>query len=140
MEKKKRLWTEEEDQLILEIVQSYEEKGKFKREAFEEVSVKINRSPGTCSHRYYTKLNKQTAKISLESCIPFLQREMRRSEQKENKLLLKEKEDLLLKQDELKKRYIAHSEQHEKLKAMLSLLKEAEAFDRNAGFPSPIIH
>jgi hypothetical protein len=140
MEKKKRLWTEDEDQLILEVVQSYREKGKSKREAFEEAALKIKRSPGTCSHRYYTKLNKQTSKVSLESCIAFLQREMRGSEQKENKLLLNEKEELLLKQDELKKRYIAYSEKHKKLKAMLSLLKEAEALDKNAGLPSPIIH
>ncbi|WRP05386.1 hypothetical protein U9J35_15900 [Rossellomorea aquimaris] len=138
--KKKRPWTEEEDQLILEVVQTSIEKGKSKREAFEKAAAKIKRSPGTCSHRYYTKINKKPAEISLESCIAFLQREMRGSEEKENKHLLNEKEKLLLKQNELKKRYMAHSEKHQKLKAMLSLLKEAEVLDKNAGLPSPIIH
>jgi Myb-like DNA-binding domain len=140
MEKKKRPWTEEEDQLILEVVQTSIEKGQSKRDAFEKAAAKIKRSPGTCSHRYYTKLHKQPSEISLESCIAFLQKGMRGGEEKENKLLLNEKEKLLLKQNELKKRYIAYSEKHEKLKAMLSLLKEAEVLDKNPGLPSPIIH
>lgn len=105
MDKKRRHWTPEEEQTVKEIVQNYMDKGKSKRKAFEEAARMIDRSPGTCSHRYYSKIHKKQVEFSLEMCIAFLKQGLNDDSTKENLQLLNEKERLLLEQKELKKNY-----------------------------------
>ena len=138
MDQPKRHWTPEEDQLLMEIVQDYIDNGKTKKKAFEAAARKINRSSGTCSHRYYARLNNKPSQISLEDCITYLQKGT--MSLRENQLLVHEKQQLLLQQRELKKKYVAYSEKQEKLTSLLSVLKEAQAFEQNGISPSPLIH
>ncbi|NMH69823.1 hypothetical protein HF072_13620 [Bacillus sp. RO3] len=136
---KKRLWTTEEDELLDKVVQDYVKRGKSKRMGFEAVARKIHRSPGTCSHRYYTRIHQPSNEMTMESCIAFLQRSFTGDGIAEKQLLMKEKAELLFKQNELKKKYAAYTEKHEKLKAMLNLLEKAEELDKGDSLP-PVIH
>ena len=116
MNHSRRLWTPEEDRLLKETVQDFVKEGKPKREAFEEAARLIKRSPGTCSQRYYSKLSKKPAEMSLEMCISFLQGGLNSDYAKEHHDLIKEKEQLLVEQMWLKRKY-------DNLKMMQAVLK-----------------
>ncbi|MEG9296933.1 hypothetical protein V6B33_10745 [Mangrovibacillus sp. Mu-81] len=146
MKSSKKGWTEAEETLLMEIVQSYMDKGISKKAAFEEVSAKINRTPATCSHHYYAIRNNQPissgdSAITLEDCIHYLSDRTRQQETllRENKMLKKEKQELLLVQKRLKDRYSILSGQQKKLQQLLSIIKEAENYTESPVI-TPIIH
>ncbi|WP_173106947.1 hypothetical protein [Bacillus sp. KH172YL63] len=120
MEKKKCPWTPAEEKLLKEIVQDHIERGKSKKEAFIAASSKINRSPGTCSQRYYKKINSYQTNLTLEACIEFLR------QAHAHRQLLKERDDLLSRQTEMKKQYHTQRDYYEKMMDLLSILKKAE--------------
>jgi RsfA family transcription factor len=146
MKSSKRGWKESEELLLMEIVQSYMDKGLSKKAAFEEVSAKINRTPATCSHHYYANRNKlsissKPSDINLEDCIRFLNDRTRKQKTllEENKILKKEKHELLLVQKRLKERYSKLSEQQKKLRQLMSIIKEAENYSECTS-KKPTIH
>jgi RsfA family transcription factor len=145
MKPSKKSWTDSEEMLLMEIVQSYMDKGLSKKAAFEEVSAKIKRTPATCSHHYYAIRNKQSKStkdtaINLQDCIRFLNDRSRQQETLlgENKILKKEKQELLLVQKKLKDRYSKLSEQQKKLQQLLSIIKEAENYTNRSSMTPPI--
>ncbi|MEL3973961.1 hypothetical protein AAEO50_16885 [Rossellomorea oryzaecorticis] len=144
MNSSRKGWTDYEEKLLFDTVHSYSEQGLSKKAAFKEVSAKINRSTATCSHHYYAiRKRRETASndapLTLEDCIHFLlSMQEPGTVSEEKKRLQKEKDELLQVQKELKGRFDRLLKKQEKLRQLLSILKEAENF---AEAPSgPVIH
>jgi RsfA family transcription factor len=146
MKSSKKGWTETEETLLMEIVQSYMDNGISKKAAFEEVSAKINRTPATCSHHYYAirkkhPISSEDAAITLEDCIHYLIDRTRQQDTLigENKMLKKEIQELQLVQKRLRDRYSKLSGQQKKLQQLLSIIKDAENYTESPVI-TPVIH
>ncbi|WP_175990917.1 hypothetical protein [Bacillus sp. Marseille-Q1617] len=144
MKSSRKGWTEPEEKLLVDTVDSFTGKGLSKKAAFEEVAAKINRTTATCSHHYYAIRKKKApssdgAPLTLHDCIHFL-KNMQHPDSLagENQRLQKEKKELLHAQKELKVRYESLLKKQKKMQQMLSILKEAERYGEPS--PKPIIH
>jgi RsfA family transcription factor len=131
-------WTEPEEKLLVDTVDSFAGKGHSKKAAFEEVAAKINRSTATCSHHYYAIKKKKTqatdvSHLILQDCIHFLKNmQQPDSLTEENERLQKEKKELLHTQKELKVRYESLLKKQKKMQQLLSILKEAERYSESS--------
>ncbi|MFC7441232.1 hypothetical protein [Laceyella putida] len=64
---KGRRWTEEEDQLLRDLVLTAIESGKSQIEAFVEVGKKLDRTPGACGFRWNAVLRQQDLKAYVDA-------------------------------------------------------------------------
>ncbi|PGL70552.1 Myb-like DNA-binding domain-containing protein [Bacillus sp. AFS055030] len=118
MNAQKTKWSLEDENILIELVEKYESKGKSKQEAFEMVANIINRTKAACASRYRklskdqvreinnpkegTKLNKPVNPplLNLEMIIEFLLNfEQNQQVSKEN-ILLKERVEKLKNENE----------------------------------------
>jgi RsfA family transcription factor len=144
MKSSRKGWTEPEEKLLVDTVDSFAGKGRSKKAAFEEVAAKINRSTATCSYHYYAIMKKKAEATdgsppTLQDCIHFLKNmQQPDSLAGENEWLQKEKKELLHAQKELKVRYESLLKKQKKMQQLLSILKEAERYGEASS--GPVIH
>ncbi|QTC43625.1 hypothetical protein I7V34_10490 [Bacillus sp. V3] len=144
MNSSRRGWTDSEEKLLIETVDSFLGKGLAKKAAFQEVAAKINRTTATCSHHYYSIRKKKApvtddSPLTLQDCIQCLKNiQQPDSLAGENDRLQKEKKELLYAQKALKVRYESLLKKQKKLQQLLSILKEAEHY--NEASSKPVIH
>ncbi|MCA1056267.1 hypothetical protein LCM10_14800 [Rossellomorea aquimaris] len=142
----KRGWTQAEEKLLMDLVESYSAEGHSKKEAFEAVSTQVSRSPSTCSRHYYALRKKKSPSseerpITMEDCIHYLENQPFQIKRTitENNSLKKEKEELIVVQKKLKERCTKLMEQQKKLQQLLTIIKESEKFSDSSP-SSPLMH
>jgi RsfA family transcription factor len=144
MNSSRKGWTDSEEKLLIETVDSFVAKGFTKNAAFQEAAEKMNRTTATCSHHYYAIRKKNataadSSPLTLQACIHFL-KNMQQPDTLpgENERLQQEKKELLHDQKKLKGRYESLLKKQKKLQQLLSILKEAEHYGEASS--KPVIH
>ncbi|MBA4538432.1 hypothetical protein H1Z61_15150 [Bacillus aquiflavi] len=141
MVRKKKVWTQKEDKILIEIVTCYKNSGKTQTEAFKDAGQKLQRTAAACRYRWNNKLRKNENekghpisgredcnKLNLETIIEHLQ--TLKIEQLENNRLKSENEmiksDHLKLKNELKEREKQFAELRRKYRGLMNVISEAK--------------